>query len=1577
MGLLDASVSINGFANVVTEGLLAGLNTASANAGDPVWLGTDGNLIYGLLNKPSAPAHLVFIGIVTRANANNGEIFVKVQNGFELDELHDLSVKNPSDGDMIKYVASTGLWTKIAASTTNIVEGTNLYYTDARVGTYLTNNSYATQSYVNTAVSNLVDAAPGTLDTLNELAAALGDDPNFATTVATSIGTKEPIITAGTTSQYWRGDKTWQTLPIYTLSGLGGQPQLNGTGFVKVSGTTVSYDNSTYYLASNPNGYITGISFANVSAKPTTIAGYGITDSLVYTTSTYSNPSWITALAWSKITGAPAFITSYTETDTLATVTGRGASTSTAVTFNASVTFAADKYRNPNSEYAIDLRNSDIIGANAIYFDDNAESSGEGINFWRSAGYWDTLRSEGGVLYYAPNRATASASTGFTVYHSGNLTNLNQLTNGPGYITGYTETDTLATVSSRGASTTTALTINADEGLKVIYNGTGGDVWIRGWGIESNRGAVYLRPTTNNTQTLLIGYNDGNQNWGTVLVGSGTFTWNGETVATRTWVTNQSYVTSSNWAVLGSPVSYNVDRTTKVSNGLAIYSAYLGGANSPHTYDISAQFIISGRGMEFSGSWHSPSATLAFRTLRDCCDNWSAWVTMLSSANYNSYSPTLTGGNASGTWGINVTGTAGSETLATVTGRGSSTSTNLTFSGQLSLNKSGTQLKISRLDSAAADWFFHSWASGLNIYPNAVGTVYFGRDGSATNVDVYNGTLYQQGNAVLHTANYSSYALPLSGGNITGRVEFQYSSDKYSQAWRNNTTGAYWWVTTESDKLGFHRNGDGDKFYFSNGGDFWSSGNGWLSTALAGKSNTGHDHNGVYVPINPDGDGAAWSYVDENPTINGVYLGGGQRFGADGDLNGGFLQARVINATNSGIINSAGGYYVGSLDFGSIGSATVNTTQVITSTGAIYARANLYVTGSGLDSPRFYMNGPSNSMIEMGDRTSSNTEVGYIKLRSGSTVTHDFTANTDVNYINSGSRFAIGSTTANGWLQVSGSHIGGYGIANFVSTDNAIIALESTGSYDIRLRYKYQGADKWFAGMSNSDVYRINNASDSSAITITQACNVSVPNGGLDANNYLVAGTFIRHSSGGSAVTTEYSGTLVTADNYPACNENARIYTIGTLNGGGGGNSFIEVEVFGSHRGYTPAGYVEYKKWIIYVGDRISSNFVASAGSDNNIGLWNGSNSNGLLGVYGDHVANGWVLRIIVNPSCGAGKSYTCKVKYSNLNMTHGPFTYSTHSSYSVSNPRSPHHTQWVEAGRHDSVVHDGSLIVPSGYAQIVARSSDTSGLIVQHPSNDYTIRSRASNGRDWAWYHSGDNFIFREPGVRTYMTFQHSSGKITMGDTDSQWDCQLRIHGDSGSSGYTTSDMNNILHLSRNSHAYIIFSSPNGYDQGMHFVNTSANAIVGRIAYQHSGSGLLSFSVNSDIRLQLNASGTLTASGDVVAYGSPSDARLKTIKEKVPNALDKILKLNGYRFDWNKVDSLTNIKEDVGVIAQEVEAVIPELARTNDDGQMSVRYQGLTAVLIEAIKEQQAQIESQKSEIEELKDLVKQLINR
>ena len=75
--------------------------------------------------------------------------------------------------------------------TDDITEGsTNLYYTDARVSTYLGNNDYDTATNI---VATITDSAPATLDTLNELAAALGDDPNFATTTANNIATKLPL----------------------------------------------------------------------------------------------------------------------------------------------------------------------------------------------------------------------------------------------------------------------------------------------------------------------------------------------------------------------------------------------------------------------------------------------------------------------------------------------------------------------------------------------------------------------------------------------------------------------------------------------------------------------------------------------------------------------------------------------------------------------------------------------------------------------------------------------------------------------------------------------------------------------------------------------------------------------------------------------------------------------------------------------------------------------------------------------------------------------------------------------------------------------------------------------------------------------------------------------------------------------------------------------------------------------------------------------------------------------------------------------------------------------------------------
>lgn len=110
LGLIDSTLAINDFGYVVTEGLLSGLNTGSATVGDAVWLGTNGNLLFGISNKPVAPAHLVYIGVVTRVSSTVGEIFINIQNGFEISEIHDVSLNSLSNNHGLFYNSSNNLW---------------------------------------------------------------------------------------------------------------------------------------------------------------------------------------------------------------------------------------------------------------------------------------------------------------------------------------------------------------------------------------------------------------------------------------------------------------------------------------------------------------------------------------------------------------------------------------------------------------------------------------------------------------------------------------------------------------------------------------------------------------------------------------------------------------------------------------------------------------------------------------------------------------------------------------------------------------------------------------------------------------------------------------------------------------------------------------------------------------------------------------------------------------------------------------------------------------------------------------------------------------------------------------------------------------------------------------------------------------------------------------------------------------------------------------------------------------------------------------------------------------------------
>jgi hypothetical protein len=105
---------------------------------------------------------------------------------------------------------------------------------------------------------------------------------------------------------------------------------------------------------------------------------------------------------------------------------------------------------------------------------------------------------------------------------------------------------------------------------------------------------------------------------------------------------------------------------------------------------------------------------------------------------------------------------------------------------------------------------------------------------------------------------------------------------------------------------------------------------------------------------------------------------------------------------------------------------------------------------------------------------------------------------------------------------------------------------------------------------------------------------------------------------------------------------------------------------------------------------------------------------------------------------------------------------------------------------------------------------------------------------------------------------------------------------------------------------------------------------------------------------------------------GWPSDVRYKKNVKTISNSLEKVLKLRGVYYDWRKDEfprEHFNDRKQIGVIAQEMEKVIPEVVHIDEDGYRSVEYSKLTSILINAIQEQQEMINELKEEIGKLKD--------
>jgi hypothetical protein len=140
--VLSTSIAANQKGFIMLQGLLDGLSilpTSTWSDGDPVYLGATAGAITKV--KPYAPNHLVYLGVVTTASPGNaGRMYVKVQNGYELDELHNVQAQTPAVNDVLYYFGgSPGQWK--TASIASILGYTPLSQTLANANIFVGNAS--------------------------------------------------------------------------------------------------------------------------------------------------------------------------------------------------------------------------------------------------------------------------------------------------------------------------------------------------------------------------------------------------------------------------------------------------------------------------------------------------------------------------------------------------------------------------------------------------------------------------------------------------------------------------------------------------------------------------------------------------------------------------------------------------------------------------------------------------------------------------------------------------------------------------------------------------------------------------------------------------------------------------------------------------------------------------------------------------------------------------------------------------------------------------------------------------------------------------------------------------------------------------------------------------------------------------------------------------------------------------------------------------------------------------------------------------------------------------------------------
>jgi hypothetical protein len=187
-GLVESDILHNGVGYVVVEGQLSTVNTSMFTEGQLLWLSP--TVAGGLTTtKPSAPNHMVFCGYVVRSHPTDGVIEVKIQNGFELNELHNVAINGVTNGQALIYESATSLWKNQTIS----VPASNIYTVE-----YFTLDSLNISSSSITLSHTPTSSSSVTLDVISGSAQMYGSDYTVTINVLSwSLGPLNDILDIG------------------------------------------------------------------------------------------------------------------------------------------------------------------------------------------------------------------------------------------------------------------------------------------------------------------------------------------------------------------------------------------------------------------------------------------------------------------------------------------------------------------------------------------------------------------------------------------------------------------------------------------------------------------------------------------------------------------------------------------------------------------------------------------------------------------------------------------------------------------------------------------------------------------------------------------------------------------------------------------------------------------------------------------------------------------------------------------------------------------------------------------------------------------------------------------------------------------------------------------------------------------------------------------------------------------------------------------------------------------------------------------------------------------------------------